>query len=211
MSRAGGVKRSPARSRCSIGASKETLPHLFALLGIVEGVDPLAGMDEQIRRRRTQEAVKRILLRESLKQPLMLIFEDLHWIDDETQVFLNLLAECIANAPVLLLVNHRPEYTHQWGSKTYYTQLRLDPLGKESAAEMMSARIGDSPDLAPLKRLVLGVRLMEGMTVTALYGHASTERQQTFGRVCELSEQLWRRTRAISRPLKCGLCTHPTV
>jgi class 3 adenylate cyclase len=125
---------------------EESLPYLFALLGIVEGLDLLAGMDEQIRRRRTQDAVKRILLRESVSQPLMLIFEDLHWIDSETQGFLNLLAEGVANAPVLLLVNYRPEYTHQWTSKTYYTQLRLDPLGKESAAEMLSARIGDSPD-----------------------------------------------------------------
>jgi predicted ATPase len=134
---------------------EESLPYLFALLGIGEGLDPLAGMDEQIRRRRTQDAVKRVLLRESLNQPLMLIFEDLHWVDDETQGFLNLLAEGVANAPVLLLVNYRPEYTHQWSSKTYYTQLRLDPLGKESAAEMLSGRIGDSPDLGPLKRLVL--------------------------------------------------------
>src|SRR6516162_3109245 len=68
---------------------EEILPYLFALLGIVEGLDPLAGMDEQIRRRRTQDAVKRILLRESVSQPLMLIFEDLHWVDDETQGFLN--------------------------------------------------------------------------------------------------------------------------
>ena len=134
---------------------EETLPHLFGLLGIVEDTDPLAGMDEQIRRRRTQEAVKRILLRESLNQPLMLIFEDLHLIDEATQGFLNLLAEGIANASVLLLVNYRPEYTHQWSSKTYYTHLRLDPLGKDSAAEMLSARIGDSPDLAPIKRLIL--------------------------------------------------------
>jgi tetratricopeptide (TPR) repeat protein len=134
---------------------EETLPLLFALLGIVDAVDPLAGMDEEIRRRRAQDGVKRILLRESFNQPLMLIFEDLHWIDEATQGFLNLLAEGVANAPVLLLVSYRPEYTHQWCSKTYYTQLRLDPLGHESAAEMLTARIGDSPDLVPLKRLVL--------------------------------------------------------
>jgi serine/threonine protein kinase/tetratricopeptide (TPR) repeat protein len=133
----------------------ETLPYLFGLLGIVEGRDPHAGMDEQIRRRRTQEAVKRIFLRESLNQPLMLIFEDLHLIDDATQGFLNLLTEGIASASVLLLVNYRPEYTHQSSSKTYYTHLRLDPLSKDSAAEMLSARIGDSPDLAPVKRLIL--------------------------------------------------------
>jgi tetratricopeptide (TPR) repeat protein len=85
----------------------------------------------------------------------MLIFEDLHWIDDATQGFLNLLAEGVGNASVLLLANYRPEYTHQWGSKTYYTQLRLDPLGEESATEMLNARIGDSPGLVPLKKLVL--------------------------------------------------------
>jgi tetratricopeptide (TPR) repeat protein len=134
---------------------EETLPLLFALLGIVDGVDPLAGMDEGIRRRRTQDAVKGILLRESLNQPLMLIFEDLHWIDDATQGFLKLLAESLASAQVLLLVNYRPEYTHLWSSKTYYAQLRLDPLGEESAAEMLSARIGDSPELVPVKQLVL--------------------------------------------------------
>ena len=84
------------------------------------------------RKRRTLEAIKRILLRESLNQPLMVIFEDLHWIDDETQALLDLLADSIGNARILLLVNYRPEYSHRWGSKTYYTQLRLDPLGAKA-------------------------------------------------------------------------------
>jgi hypothetical protein len=55
------------------------------------------------------------------------------------------LADSIGTAKVLLLVNYRPEYSHQWGSKTYYTQLRLDPLGRESAEEMLSALLGASP------------------------------------------------------------------
>ena len=134
---------------------EDTLPYLFSLLGIVEGEDPLAQMDGQIRKRRTLEAIKRILLRESLNQPLMVIFEDLHWIDEETQELLNLLADSIGTAKILLLVNYRPEYSHQWSSKTYYTQLRLDPLGKESAEEMLSALLGDGKDLIPLKRLII--------------------------------------------------------
>jgi len=134
---------------------EDTLPYLFALLGMVEGEDPLAQMDGQIKKRRTLEAIKRILLRESLNQPLMVMFEDLHWIDEQTQEFLNLLADSLANAKLLLLVNYRPEYSHQWGSRTYYTQLRLDPLGTESADEMLSALLGDSPDLAPLKKLII--------------------------------------------------------
>jgi class 3 adenylate cyclase/predicted ATPase len=137
-------------------ALEDTRPYLFGLLGIVEGDDdPLSQMDGQVKRRRTLDAIKRILLRESLNQPLMVIFEDLHWIDDETQAFLNLLAESIANAKILLLVNYRPEYSHQWNSKTYYTQLRLDPLGRDSAEEMLSALLGDNAELVPLKRVII--------------------------------------------------------
>jgi predicted ATPase len=134
---------------------EDTLPYLFSLLGIVEGDDPLAQMDGQIKKRRTLEAIKRIVLRESLSQPLMVIFEDLHWIDEQTQELLNLLADSIATAKILLLVNYRPEYTHQWNSKTYYTQLRLDPLGRESAEEMLSALLGDGKDLTSLKRFII--------------------------------------------------------
>src|SRR5262249_23521487 len=83
------------------------------------------------------------------------IFEDLHWIDEETQAFLNLLTDSIGTARVLLLVNYRPgEYSHSWGNKTYYTQLRVDPLGKESAGEMLSALLGSDTGLGPLKRLI---------------------------------------------------------
>jgi class 3 adenylate cyclase/tetratricopeptide (TPR) repeat protein len=134
---------------------EDTLPYLFSLLGIVEGDDPLAQMDGQIKRRRTLEAIKRLLLRESLNQPLMVIFEDLHWIDDETQAFLNLIADSIGTAKILLLVNYRPDYSHQWGSKTYYTQLRLDPLGAESADEMLTAILGEGKDLTPLKQRII--------------------------------------------------------
>jgi class 3 adenylate cyclase/predicted ATPase len=134
---------------------EDTLPYLFSLLGIVEGDDALAQMDGQIRKRRTLEAVKRILLRESLNQPLIVILEDLHWIDEQSQELLNLLADSIGTAKFLLLVNYRPEYSHQWNSKTYYTQLRLNPLGKESADEMLTALLGDGKDLIPIKRLII--------------------------------------------------------
>jgi predicted ATPase/class 3 adenylate cyclase len=130
------------------------LPYLFALLGIQEGDDPLARMDAQIRRQRTQDALKRIFLRESLNQPLIVVFEDLHWIDSETQALLNLLADSIGNARILLLVNYRPEYRHEWGHRTHYTQLRLDPLGKQGGEEMLAALLGSEPELAPLRQLI---------------------------------------------------------
>jgi tetratricopeptide (TPR) repeat protein len=135
-------------------ALADTQPYLFALLTIAESPDPLAQMDPQVKRRRTVEALKRIVLREGLKQPMVIIFEDLHWIDGETQALLDLLADGIANARVLMAVNYRPEYRHEWGNKGYYSQLRLDPLGRQSAAEMLSTLLGDGVELNPLKRLI---------------------------------------------------------
>ena len=134
---------------------EDTLPYLFSLLGIVEGDDPLAQMDGQAKKRRMLEAIKRIVLRESLNQPLMVIFEDLHWIDQQTLEWLNLLADSIGTAKILLLANYRPEYSHQWNSKTYYTQLRLDPLGEGTAEAMLNALLGDGAELAELRRLII--------------------------------------------------------
>jgi len=134
---------------------EDSLPYLYALLEIQEENNPLGQIDTQVKRRRTLDTIKRILLRESLNQPLIVVFEDLHWIDGETQALLNLLADTIANARVLMLVNYRPEYRHEWGSRTYYVQLRLDPLGPESAAQMLMALLGESAALEPLKRLII--------------------------------------------------------
>ena len=134
---------------------EDTLQYLYGLLGINDDDNQIAEIEAQTRKRRALDAIKRILLRESLNQPLIVIFEDLHWIDSESQAFLNLLADCIGTARILLLVNYRPEYRHEWGHKTYYTQLRLDPLGKESADEMLHALLGNGAELDPLKRLII--------------------------------------------------------
>jgi predicted ATPase len=133
----------------------DTLPLLYTLMGLHEGPDPHAQMDPQIKRRRMLDAIKRIILRESLNQPTIVIFEDLHWIDGETQALLELLADGIANARVLLLVNYRPEYRHEWGNKSYYTQLRLDALGRQGAGEMLLTLLGEGVELDPLKRMVV--------------------------------------------------------
>jgi class 3 adenylate cyclase len=136
-------------------ALEDTIPYLFTLLGIAESDDPLAQMDGVIKKRRTLEAIKRIILRESSNQPLLLIFEDLHWIDAESQAALNVLADSIGTAKILLLVNYRPEYRHNWGNKTYYVQLTLDPLSKENAGQMLDAMMGSGAELIPLKRMII--------------------------------------------------------
>src|ERR1700689_1179792 len=133
---------------------EDTLEYLYGLLSISDEGNQIAEIQAQTRKHRALDAVKRILLRESLNQPLIVVFEDLHWLDSESQAFLNLLADSIGTARILFLVNYRPEYRHEWGNKTYYTQLRLDPLGSESADEMLRALLGDGKDLEPLKQVI---------------------------------------------------------
>jgi predicted ATPase len=128
---------------------------LLALLDVPVNDSAWDALDPPHRRQRTLEAVKRLLLRESQVQPLLVLFEDLHWLDSETQALLDGLLESLPTARVLLLVSYRPEYEHPWGRKTYYTQLRIDPLPPESADALLSALLGEDRTIAPLKRVLI--------------------------------------------------------
>jgi tetratricopeptide (TPR) repeat protein len=133
-------------------------PTLSALLALIDvPVDDVAwpALDPGQRRQKTLEAVTRLLLREAREQPFLVIFEDLHWIDGETQAFLDALVDSLASVRLLLLVTYRPEYQHAWGGKTSYSQLRLDALPAVSAGELLQALLGDDPGLAPLKQLLV--------------------------------------------------------
>jgi class 3 adenylate cyclase/tetratricopeptide (TPR) repeat protein len=134
---------------------QDTIPTLLALLDALPDDSPFRQLDPAQRRQRTLTALKRLLLRESQAQPLLLVCEDLHWSDSETQAVLDLLVESLPTARVLLLVNYRPEYQHGWGSKTYYTQLRLDPLPPTSADVFLQALLGNDLSLVPLTQLLM--------------------------------------------------------
>jgi predicted ATPase/class 3 adenylate cyclase len=135
---------------------RPALMPLLVLLGAPGGDPSWEGLGAFERRHRTFDAIKHIVLRESRVQPVVLLFEDLHWIDDETQGLLDTLVESLPTARVLLLVNYRPEYRHAWGGKSSYTQLRIDPLGTASAGELLEGLLGANRSLGPLKRLLLG-------------------------------------------------------
>ena len=136
-------------------ALKDSIPPLLWLLdGLPEEHEFLA-LDPSQRRGSSLDAVKRVLLRESHSQPLLLVFEDLHWIDAETQRLLDGLVESLPTVSVLLATNYRPEYQHSWGSKTYYRQLRIDPLPPASAEALLEPLLGGDPSLDRLRRLLI--------------------------------------------------------
>ncbi|MGH2669384.1 MAG: ATP-binding protein, partial [bacterium] len=136
-------------------ALEPSLPAFLALLDVPLDDTLWQALDPPQRRQRTLDALKHLLLRESQVQPLLVVFEDLHWIDNETQALLDGLVESLPTARLLLLATYRPEYEHRWGGKTYYTQLRLDPLPSESARELLDALLGSDPSVQRLKPLLI--------------------------------------------------------
>ena len=136
-------------------ALQPLLPPLLALLDVPVDDIRWQALDPPQRRSHTLDALKRLLLRESQEQPVLLVFEDLHWVDAETQALLDGLVDSLPTARLLLLVNYRPEYEHVWHRKTYYQQLRLDPLPPASADALLAALLGDAAELQSLKQVLI--------------------------------------------------------
>ncbi len=132
------------------------LPALLSLLDVEVDDRQWRTLDPRERRRHTLDALKRLLVRQSQIQPLLIVMENLQWIDFETQAFLDSLVGSLPTARILLLVTYRPEHEYGLG-KTYYTQLRLDPLPPDGTGRLLRALLGDDASLGPLERH-LGLR-----------------------------------------------------
>jgi class 3 adenylate cyclase/tetratricopeptide (TPR) repeat protein len=130
-------------------------PALLALMDVSVDNPEWQALDAHQRRLQIIDGVTRLLLRQSQVQPLLLIVENLHWIDAGTQAVLDSLIERLPTIHLLLLVNYRPGYQHGWGSKTSYTQLRLDPLPVETAEALLQVLLGDVAELQPVKHLLI--------------------------------------------------------
>jgi tetratricopeptide (TPR) repeat protein len=131
------------------------LPAFLSLLDVPTDDQQWSTLDPPQRRRRTLDSVKRLLLCESEVQPLLVVFEDLHWIDSETQSVLDELVESLSAARLLLLVNYRPEYQHAWATRTNYGRVLLKPLPAESAEQLLTALLGSNAALEPLTHMLI--------------------------------------------------------
>ncbi len=109
-------------------------------------------LDPEQRRRQALDGVKRLLLGETRVQPVIVVVEDLHWVDRETQALLDVLVDSLPTARLLLLVNYRPEYKQRWSARSFYSQIRLDHLGHASTEELLATLVGVDPSLQPLRR-----------------------------------------------------------
>src|SRR5262249_61703716 len=92
---------------------------------------------------RVRQAISILLSLMADTQPLIVVVEDLNWIDAESGVLLDRLIDSIASQPILLLLTFRPDYSHTWSSRSNYGQLRLDPLPGSDAEALLAALLGD--------------------------------------------------------------------
>ncbi|MBY4676683.1 adenylate/guanylate cyclase domain-containing protein [Marinobacterium arenosum] len=143
-----------ARAQALDGALADTLPYLFHLLGIGEPDAELSALEPQYKRQRIFEAIRQWLERECASRPVVLIMEDLQWLDGESQAFLDYLVPNIGGIRLLLLVNYRPEYRHNWDHYQHYSHLRLEPFGQREAEAMLDTLLGQDTTLKPLKPII---------------------------------------------------------
>jgi len=134
---------------------RPTLPAFQALLDVPVEDSIWLDSDPAQRRRRTLDACRALLLREAQVRPTIVVFEDLHWMDSESLAFIDGLIESLPKAPILLLLNFRPEFQDRWSSKSYYMRVRIDPLQAKGSEELLQDKLGADVSLRALKQLLI--------------------------------------------------------
>jgi predicted ATPase len=134
---------------------EHTIPSFHELLSLKTDDEEYLKLEPKVKRERTFEAIRDLFIRESQNNVLILVVEDLHWIDRTSEEFLDYLIEWVANARIMLILLYRTEYRHQWGSKTYYSKIGLDQLGAESSVELVKAMLETGEVVPELRELIL--------------------------------------------------------
>ena len=158
------------------------LPPFEDLLSLKVVDEAYLGLEPKQKRARIFEALRDLLIREGQNRLLVLAVEDLHWIDKTSEEFLNYLIGWLASTRILLILLYRPEYTHTWGSKSYYSQMGLSQLTSQSSVELIQAILYDC-DIDPgLETLILnrsaGTPLYIEELTHSLLENGSIQREQ---------------------------------
>ena len=134
---------------------KNTLSPFQELLSVKVDNEAYLQLEPTVKKLRKFEAIRDLLIRESENQALVIVVDDLHWMDKTSEDFIKYLIDSLPHSRILLLLLYRPEYTHQWGSKSYYTKIGLDQLSTTSGAELVQAILENGEAVPELRDLVL--------------------------------------------------------
>ncbi len=156
-----------------MGGIEDHIAHIRYQLGVDPGDPAISAMDAQVRRKKIFDASRAITLRGAKIRPLVLVFEDLHWIDTSTEEYLGFLMDSVAGARVMLVLTHRVGYAPPFGSRSFYTTLMLHSLSEAEALAMAGRVLGTDQFPIELKAALMekaeGVPLfVEEVTKTLL-------------------------------------------
>jgi predicted ATPase/class 3 adenylate cyclase len=122
--------------------AKESAPYLRFLLSVDPGDSLLHSMDAQGRRRMIFESIRLMTVLGSKLKPLILVLEDLHWIDRDSEDFLKYIMNTLPSLPVMLLLTYRPGYIHPFGERTFFNRISLKPLRDLESLDLTKEIIG---------------------------------------------------------------------
>ncbi|MBW1774005.1 MAG: AAA family ATPase, partial [Deltaproteobacteria bacterium] len=164
---------------------KGLIPPFQSLLSLKVDDEDFSKLEPKEKRGRTFEALRDLMIRVSQEKPLVLVVEDLHWMDKTSEEFLDYLIGWLTNTPIMLLLLYRPEYTHPWGSKSYYTKVGLDQLGVDSSGELVKAILEEGEAAPELTQLILNRAagnplFMEEFTHTLLENGSIERKDETY-------------------------------
>jgi predicted ATPase len=156
-----------------LGELDAHIPYIRYLLAVEPGAPDVVAMDAAARRKKLFDAALALPVRGARLRPLVLVFEDLHWIDTSTEEYLRVLMDAVAAGPLLLLVTYRVGYTPPFGSRSYHTTLTLRSLSETDSLAMAGHVLGSTQFPEELKAALMakaeGVPLfIEEVTKTLL-------------------------------------------
>ncbi len=131
------------------------IPPFQELLSLKVDDEEFAKLEPKQKKEKTFEAIRDLLIRGSQDRTVVLVFEDLHWIDKTTEEFLSYMIGWLPKTRILLLLLYRPEYTHKWGSKSYYSMIGLGHLSISASAELVAAILSGGDVVPELRELIL--------------------------------------------------------
>jgi class 3 adenylate cyclase/tetratricopeptide (TPR) repeat protein len=132
----------------------DDLPLIFDFFAVPDPLRPPPRMDPDARQRQILGVMKRLTRAESARQPGIVVFEDLHWLDPASEAFLANRVEAVQGTQSLTVLNFRPEYRAAWMSRSYYRQIALSPLSPEAIEQMLAELLGSDPSLEGLSELI---------------------------------------------------------
>jgi predicted ATPase/class 3 adenylate cyclase len=131
------------------------IPPFQELLSLKPDDEKYAELEPKQKREKTFEAFRDLIVRGSQERPLILAIEDLHWIDKTSEEFLDYMIGWLPTTHILLVLLYRPEYTHAWGSKSYYGKIGVDQLSSDTSAELVRAILDGGNVMPNLRDLIL--------------------------------------------------------